>query len=66
MFKVNQKQRNHLTQDRLKFRDRHRFGAYVSVDGKNKSLGRFDTAEEAHEAYRVAAVERFGEFARFE
>lgn len=42
------------------------FGAYISIDGKNKSLGRFKTAEEAHAAYCAAAVERFGEFARFE
>lgn len=29
----------------------------------NKYLGRFSTKEEAHEAYRKAALEKFGEFA---
>jgi hypothetical protein len=46
-------------------REGRRFGAYISINGKNKSLGRFDTPEAAHAAYCAAATERFGEFARF-
>lgn len=43
-----------------------RWMAYIMVDRRFKNLGRYDTAEEASAAYRVAAVEAFGEFARFE
>ena len=42
------------------------YQARLRIDGKvNKSLGCFDTAEEAHEAYKRAAIEKWGEFARF-
>lgn len=41
-----------------------RWQAQIGCDGKNLYLGLFDTAEEAHEAYRVAAVHHFGDFAR--
>lgn len=38
--------------------------AYIGVGGgKTKSLGFYKTAEEAHEAYKRAAKERYGEFA---
>lgn len=37
--------------------------ARITVAGKRTHLGRFDTAEEAAEAYHVAAVARWGEFA---
>lgn len=41
-----------------------RWFSSIKIDGKNKSLGTFATAEEAHEAYVAAAKSIFGEFAR--
>lgn len=41
-----------------------RFRATISVNGRHVALGVFDTASEAHEAYRQAALKRSGEFAR--
>jgi hypothetical protein len=41
-----------------------RFRATIRVNGRQKWLGYHDTAEAAHEAYRIAAIERSGEFAR--
>lgn len=38
--------------------------ASIGIDGKMKALGRFETVEEAIAAYREAAEERWGEFAR--
>lgn len=40
------------------------FVAQITVDGKNKYLGRFRTPEQAHAAYCEAARVAFGEFAR--
>ena len=41
-----------------------RFKAQASIGGKNRHIGYFDTAEEAHSAYRQAVAEHRGEFAR--
>jgi hypothetical protein len=40
--------------------------AYIRPNGKQQSLGYYKTPEEAHEAYKKAAAEIYGEFARFE
>ena len=44
----------------------HRGGyrARIRVDGKQRSLGTYSTIEEAANAYKVAALKHFGEFAR--
>ena len=39
--------------------------AQIKLDGKRKHLGLYATPEEAHEAYKAAAIKYFGEFARF-
>ena len=43
---------------------RGKFKAEIFVGGRNRHLGTFETAVEAHEAYCRAAVEMFGEYAR--
>lgn len=42
-----------------------RWWAKIQVRGKASYLGQFDTPEEAHRAYMIAAEEAFGEFSRF-
>lgn len=39
--------------------------AHICINRKQKNLGRYPTEREAHEAYKAAAVEQFGEWARF-
>lgn len=40
--------------------------ASIRFEGKRQQLGRFATPEEAHAAYRAAALKLYGEFARFD
>lgn len=44
-------------------KSRNKWMASIRTKTKRKFLGRFDTAEEAHEAYKKAAIELHGEFA---
>ena len=52
----------------LKGVSRHKCGyqARIGINGRVKALGVRKTAEEAHELYKQAARNHFGEFARFE
>lgn len=47
-------------------RRHRRYYARICVDGERRYLGNFGTAEDAHQAYREAAIAHFGAFARFE
>jgi len=44
------------------YRGLKRYGASIKIAGKNITIGRFHTAEEAHAAYCAAAKKYFGEF----
>lgn len=44
---------------------RNRFTATIRVRRRSLFLGNYDSAEEAHRAYRRAAAEHFGDCARF-
>jgi hypothetical protein len=41
------------------------YKAEIRVLGKRMFLGSYPTAEEAHEAYKKAAIEHHGEFAKW-
>lgn len=45
---------------------RNKWKAEIRANGRRMHLGRFDTAEEAHAAYRAAALKYHGEFANLE
>ena len=44
-----------------KTRSRKRWMARITIDSKFTTLGYFDTPEEAHEAYKKAALEQMGD-----
>jgi hypothetical protein len=44
--------------------DTGRWRAYITINGRKKSLGSFDDIEDAAAAYRTAATKSVGEFAR--
>lgn len=46
------------------FAQRGKWRARIAADGREKTIGYFDTAEDAARAYDRKAVELFGEFAR--
>jgi hypothetical protein len=45
-------------------KNRNKWMAYITINNKFKSLGRFKTKEDAYEAYCIGAKKHFGEFAR--
>lgn len=60
------KQKNKICEYKGVTYESGRWRARIRVNGKLISLGLFNNPEEAHEAYKKAAIEHFGEFARFE
>lgn len=46
-------------------KSRSKFRADIRINGNGTTIGRFKTKEEAHEAYKQAALKYHGEFARF-
>jgi hypothetical protein len=47
------------------FRKTRKWRARITANGKERTIGYFDTKELAHEAYRKAASELHGQFANF-
>lgn len=46
-------------------RHKKRWAASIHLAGKKQHIGTFDTPEEAHAAYCMAAAEHYGDFANF-
>lgn len=44
--------------------DRQKWRASITVNGKAKNLGRYDTSQEAQNAYEKAALQAWGDFAK--
>ena len=42
-----------------------RWVSHIRAHGTSRYLGTYDTPQEAHEAYKVAALEAYGEFANY-
>jgi hypothetical protein len=42
--------------------DKNRYRAYISVNGKQKSLGSYSTPQEAYEVYKETALELYGTY----
>jgi hypothetical protein len=47
-------------------KNRNKWMAYITINNKFKSLGRYEQIEDAHFAYTNAAKQHFGNFARIE
>lgn len=61
---ANTRPRGNKTGFRGVFENRKRFAAKIQINGKKKYLGNFETPEEAHEVYCLAAIMIHGEYAR--
>lgn len=59
------KHRNNRSGFKGVFRNGKKWRAVISTNGKAVHIGTFDTPEEAHEAYKIRAIQLFGEFANF-
>lgn len=46
-------------------KEREKWEAHITVDGRKRHLGHFDLGTQAAGAYRKAADKHFGEFARY-
>ena len=46
-------------------KQRQKWRAHIHINGKSFHLGLFLSAEQAHEAYKSAALSHFGEYAKF-
>ena len=46
-------------------KDNGKYRAIIKIDGRNKSIGQYETAEEAYSAYKKKAIEVYGDFCCF-